>query len=312
MMKRMMTTWSCLALAACAGAPKNKGSEPEAIKPTYNEKPVSTVHTEAWSNSVPCPRDSSYEKKDWLVMVAAANACVKAKDWEKVEKVAETLAIKAPLTPWGAYFLSLAAEVRGDQPRALWMIDLALKKAPREGLFHYQKGRLSWKFGESLAAVEALKEAAQLNPGLTDAHLVLAQIHMQKDELKEARRSLELALASDAKHGPSLLAASSLEMKSKDFAKAEGYLVQAIEVYPRQARLRETLASIQESQLKKNNEALQSYRALRSLLVQHKLDDMVSINVDEKIQALEKKLAQAGQNGPVTSRQPTAERRVQK
>ena len=35
---------------------------------------------------------------------AKLNACVKAKDWHRVEKMGDLLAKTAYLTPWGAYY----------------------------------------------------------------------------------------------------------------------------------------------------------------------------------------------------------------
>ena len=129
-MKKTIISISVL-LSACASTPE-KGSKVSPLgetKASYSEKTVA-VNLGSFKPSSNCPKDTKFNGMDWRKMVSLANACVKAKDWRKVELLGSELGISAHLTPWGPYFLSLAAESRKDYPRAVWMLELALKKAP--------------------------------------------------------------------------------------------------------------------------------------------------------------------------------------
>jgi tetratricopeptide (TPR) repeat protein len=302
-----------LLLSACASAPTSSTASKDSLNdkqgPTYNEK-VGAVGIDALKPSASCPHDRAYEKEDWRHAVTRANACVKAKDWTRVEQIGDFLAMHAPLTPWGAYYLSLAASARKDYPRAQWMLELALKKAPNEGIFHYELGRLNWELGDEAGAIKEIKQASDLSPGLLDAQFVMGQIALQKDDLSGARALFRKVLAADSHNAPALMAASEVEIKARDFAAAESLLNRAISANPRGAKARVALAQIQELNLKKIDEALQTYRDLKLLASRHKLDESVPFNLDDKIQALEKTLSQADHASKVSKRQPSSDKRV--
>ena len=54
------------------------------------------------------------------------------------------------------------------------------------------------------------------------------------------------------------------------------------------------------------DEALRTYKQLKQLVSERKLDDPVTLNLDEKIQALQKNLARANDAGKESQRQPSA------
>lgn len=308
-MKQLIVLATAMLLAACAGSPM-KQDQGTVIKPSYSEK-VGAMRLES-ARAANCPTGDGYTKEDWRHGVAYANACVKTNNWKQVEEIGGHLAKNAPLTPWGPYFMALAASTRKDFPRAQWMLELALKKAPGEGLFHYELGRVAWSTGDDATAIKEFKTASDMNPALTDAHFVSAQIALRADNYGEARRLFGLALANDGKYVPALLGAAQVEMRAKDFVKAEGLLGQVIRLSPRNAKARLALAEVQEQHLKKTQEALTSYREIKALASEHKLDESPRMNLDEKIQALEKSLSQAAQPRQEAARKPSAERTVKK
>jgi tetratricopeptide (TPR) repeat protein len=239
---------------------------------------------------------------------------VKAKDWMKVEKLGNHLAIRHHLIPWGPYFMSLSASSRKDYPRATWMLELALKKAPQEGLFHYQLGRIAWETGDTSSAVKELKMASDLNPSLVEAHTLMGTLALQKQDFSNAGALFEKALKVDAGHWPAMMGLASVKMKSGDFKEAEALLEKSVRSNPRSSRARLALAQVQEQHLKKLTEALQSYKDLKSLSTEQKLDEGLKFNLDEKIQSLEKSLSQAQKVNQVTStvRKPAEQRKVTK
>jgi tetratricopeptide (TPR) repeat protein len=277
--------FAIVALAGCASSPSKTGDQPA---PTYTEK-VSAGSLD-FVKASNCPHDSMWEKLEWKKITALANACVKAKDWNRVEKMGNFLATHAYLTPWGAYYLSLSAANRKDYQRATWMLELALKKAPSEGLFHYQLGRLHWEQGDDALALKSLKTAADLNPSLTDAHWIMGQVALQRGDTGEAERYLKKALSNDPQHWSALMSMAALKNRTKDWQDSADYLQKAINVNPRSSKARLALAQVQEMQLKRLADALQTYRDLRRLNSDHKLDEGVHFNIDEKIKNIESNL----------------------
>ncbi|MGE3683866.1 MAG: tetratricopeptide repeat protein [Bdellovibrionales bacterium] len=236
---------SVMLLGACASQPRpsDRVSLSAPVEATFREK----VNTELAGemNTGACPRDKAWTKASWKKVVARANACTKAKDWPKVREMGDHLAVHAPLTPFGPYYLSLEAAARRDYPRALWMLELALKKAPKEGLFLYQLGRVHWEMGEKELALKELKQAAESNPTLTEAHYMVGRMALMRDESSEAERWIKRALANDSRHSASLLAMAEIKMKSSSWVEAERWLQEALRADPRSSKARLALTEVQ-------------------------------------------------------------------
>lgn len=278
---------AALVLAGCASSPAKTGNQPA---PTYTEK-VSAGSLD-YVKASDCPHDSMYESLEWKKVALLANACVKAKDWNRVEKMGNFLATHAYLTPWGAYYLSLSAANRKDYQRATWMLELALKKAPNEGLFHYQLGRLHWEQGEDALALKSLKTAADLNQSLTDAQWIIGQMALQRGDTSESERYLKKALSNNPQHWSALMSMAALKSRTKDWQDSADYLQKAISANPRSSKARVALAQLQEMQLKRLADALQSYRDLKRLNNDHKLDEGIHFDVDQKIKNIESNMVQ--------------------
>lgn len=300
---------SALLLVGCASSNKSGEKKADVPVPTYNEK-VGAVTVSDLRPSQNCPADGKWEGPDWRKAVAFANACVKAKDFRKVELIGNYLAIHAHLTPWGAYYMSIAAEARKDIPRAIWMLELALKKAPNEGIFHYQLGRLHWELGDDQLALKELKLASDLNSSLVDAHYVMGQMALNKENYSEAEKLFRKVMANEANHWPTAMGMATLRMKTKDWVKAETALEEAIRMNPRSTKARLALAQVQEIQLKKMQQALSTYKELRSQVQARKTDEPVSIDLESKIKSLEKDILQSAKGNQLSVRKPTSEGQV--
>lgn len=305
-----------LGLTGCASSPTKTPAPTQATinapaAPTYSEK-VSNVPLSMMKTSAQCPvSNAGFEGLDWRKVVPMANACVKASDWRKVETLGNYLAMKAPLTPWGAYYLSLAASSRRDYARASWMLELALKKNPNEGLFHYELSRIHWELGSEEQARVHLKMASDMSPSLTPAHWTLGQLAIDRGDYKEAERRLKMALQSDSRHWPTLMSFAALKMKTKDWEEAEEYLTKAVATNPRSTKARVALATVQEKNLSKFHEAIAQYKEIRSLSAARKLDEPAPTDVESRIKDLEKNLPQVTKQQVTTDkREPSGERKV--
>ena len=298
MINRLLIVAASLSLIACATAARGPAVA------SYHES-VSTV---AATNVHGACADVPADRADHRDLVPLANACVKAQDWARVEAYGEALATRATETPWGAYFLALSARERRDYPRARWMIDRALSSAPDQALFHYELARLMWATHDDSGVAAEMKLAAKLGPDLAEAHVFEGQSALRREDFALAKRELDRALAVEPKHHAALLALAEAQLKSNDFAGAEDALTRVIAVEPRHAVARLELARVQETHLKKFEEALRTLKDVRRLSAERKLDGAAPADLFQRIESLEKTVAQA-QRDQEKSRMPSAERK---
>lgn len=262
-----------------------------------------------------CPSaDKQLDGQSWQRLMGYADACVVAKNYAQTEKLANLMATHDPLSPWGPYFLGLVAEAQNDFPRALWMIELALKKAPQSGLIQYQQGRLLFALDDIAGSVRAFRQAVQLDPELTEANLALGHILFREQYWSEALPYLEKGLEKDRKNVLALIAAAECHLQKSDFKIAAEYLDRAQDLDPRRSSVRLRLAEVQEEKLKEYGKALSSYKDLRSMALRKRLDQTVSVDLDSRIKHLEQLVAKLekaeAQRNPTS--QSDAQRRVTK
>ncbi len=230
-MIRQMKTVKLVSLAsliafvgACSSGPKVK-DDAAAIKASqaFLESLVLVPGSEPLTANATCsvpeeakkpqPGQALGPSKDWRKLVAHANACTKAKDWRTIEALANAIARMDMDSPWGAYFLSLSAEGGGELGRAMWMIELAQKKTGgRLGLFSYQKGRLLFLMNETSKAMKEVEKALELEPGLAEGHLFLADIYRRDMENELAQKSYAAALKIDPKNERAITALTEMNV----------------------------------------------------------------------------------------------------
>lgn len=288
---KLLTCGSVLMLVGCASGPSVKTAATE-MKATEAQKVYlegMTVLSENKLTLDKCTDPSMTKEKSWKVIVRNANACVKAQNWRGVEQHAQELARVEINSPWSAYFYSLAAERTGDLPRAVWMIDLAMKKSPGAGLFHYQKGRVFWQLKTYKDAVAEMTKAVSADSSLIDAHLFLAQAYHRDLNLDRAVTHYEAVLNSDSKQFMSLQGLADVRLQQGKPDKAVTLLNQAVAQQGSDMGLRLKLAQTSE-QLEQFEVALTNYKAARDLARSGK-NTPVGVDINEKIKALETKLA---------------------
>lgn len=227
--------------------------------------------------------------KDWKDLVGRANTCVNEKNWSTLESLANEMAKVDLDSPWGAYYLSVAAEAKGDLSRAMWMIDLAQKKAGgRSGLFMYHRGRIWLRMKETAKAVADIQKAVALEPRLTEGHLFLGEIFSRDQEPGRASKHFRVALEKDAKSYRALTGlAETLLSDGGGASEAAALYTRALEVNPSQLQPWVRLAYIYES-LQKNNElALNTYQGLKSKVESGVIKEKPDFDLNAKIKTLE-------------------------
>ena len=107
---------------------------------------------------------STFSKvKRWGSIMRKVNRCVQGRHWDAVAHAGSQMARFRPRSPWGAYYMSLAAEGKKHYQLALWMIDLAMKKDIKVSVLHYQKARVLWLLEQEELAKKEMKIADEIS-----------------------------------------------------------------------------------------------------------------------------------------------------
>ncbi|MCM2281852.1 MAG: tetratricopeptide repeat protein [Bdellovibrionaceae bacterium] len=289
-----------VAVFSLVGCATPGGSTPSASLVSTSAVATKSVYTEGQSvlelskaGSERCLASASeFKGKSWKQMVKHANGCAKAGDWKKLELAAQEISRVEINSPWGAYFHSLVAENTGDLPRALWMMELAMKKAPGAGIFHFQKGRVLWRLQNYKDAVTEIKLAIQREPQLIDGHAFLAQVFHRDLDVDTAAKHYEKVIAIDPRHRSSLEGLADIRMSQGKFANAVELLTSAVSVSATDLRLRVKLAQAHEAIEGNWEQALASYRVAREIQGRSK-GDRLEIDIADKIKTLEAKVTDA-------------------
>ncbi len=311
-MKKLIFITACLGLIGCAHQPTTKTTAGDDLGKEFVSPVVPQSLRMVETRRGDCPRSiNAVKASGWKVQVQAANACVRSGQWSMVEDLGNQLAQAHHLGPWGAYYLSLAAEHRNDLGRAAWMNELALKKAPKNGLLLFQQGRLQWLARDQVAALKSFQAAIDADARLTEAHMILGQQAFLNNDLKTAAIRFQSAVSNEPRHLPALLGVAEVAMKGKDSKVAGEALAQAIFHHPGSFRARLKQAQVFEILEKNFPMALEAYKRMRGLEKERKLDARVDFDLDGKIRQLEGAVKEVSPN-QLSQRDPAEEKKVQK
>lgn len=275
-------------LSGCASV----GSKPkvDGSKYTRSVKGHSVLATNYYMT---CPKSVSLEKQTiWIELVKMANGCLRENRWKEVEAIGHRLAQIEPQSPWGVYYLSLGALERRDYRRALWMIDVALAKAPATGIFNYQKGRVLWFMKENVAALASVEESLRFDSDNVAAHFLLGQIYLRDLDFSKAAEHLSLVFKEKGRDPIVVDQLAYCYFRLKKSKESLELLDLAIGHSPNRVDLRVRQAQIFEEQMKDEEGALELYRKVKSLILKGRLSGTPSFNIDSKIKSLESSLSQ--------------------
>lgn len=298
-MKYWMWIIGLLTVGACSGPTKKIHSE--MYTKGYGGVLQSKVSAKECSKS-----KQKFQGMSWSRLMEQANACVATKNWEEVERIGNYLAQEHSQSPWGSYYLSLVAEEKGAWSRALWMIELAIKKAPEHGLLEYQKARISWLQGDYSRAIEGMKSALNKDRHLEAAHLQLGRIYFQERKDSEAIFHYRAVISLSPEHQESVFVLGRLYARNGDVESALSSFRKAIRLSANDSkddseRMRLAqfhLAQLLEEEEKDFRSALAIYKELRE-----KLNKMTyqNVNLDQKIISLTELAKQNSARTPAQS-----------
>ncbi len=270
-----------MGLVGCASTP-NAPKKMETL--AYTKGSSSELASNA---SGVCPKDlSKISGEKWKSVVATANACVKAAQWKSVEQIGNDLSKREPNSPWGMYYLALAAEAQGAPDRALWMLELALKKSPDAGILYYQKGRVLWSQSEFKSAMTEMQSAIRLDASLTEAHLFLGQVYYRDQDFDSAANHFYQVLSVRSVDSIALSGLAECRLHKGDSQGAMEILKRAVRAHPQELNFQVREAQVFESYLNLPSEALAIYQDIKKALERTKKPVQLAVDVNEKIRNL--------------------------
>lgn len=284
-MKKYQFTLALLALTACA----SQGTKPESTAKNEDTTKVEMYLQGLSASPVAATGDScSATKSDsWKTLVSKASACARTGQWTMVEDFAYLISKLDLNSPWGLYFYSIAAEGKKDYPRALWMIEAAIKKTGnRVALFRYQKGRLMWSEKPSESALKEIEAAAKADPTLLDAQVFLGDARLRSWDLSQAEDHFAQALKIKSNYYEAVRGMADVKRLKGNVQDSIPLLSQAASLKPTDLSTRVYLASAYED-VKQPQEALSTYRALRESISSGLVKEKPDFDVNEKIKSLE-------------------------
>lgn len=252
-------------------------------------KDLASVDFRYASTGRPCAQPVAGD--DWKVFVLAAGACVQKGDWALVEKLGTEMAASEVHSPWGAYFLGLAASHKGEFLRAHWLLDLSEKKAGGPvGIVRYEKARLLEREEGPSSAAKEMKEAVRLDSSLIAGHLWLAQVYHRDRVMGDAEKHYRQALEIKGDLWSALSGLSEILMEKNEGVEAANILSRALILKPESAETRVKLAHVYESMTKEPVKALQTLRELRVAMEKGRAKGRVGFDLNTKILSLENSL----------------------
>lgn len=246
---------------------------------------------------------------DWKMWVQAAGACVQKQDWAQTEKLGTEMSSRHIDSPWGPYFLGVAAIQRREFLRAQWMFDLSEKKAGAPiGLVHYEKARMIEKEEGAAAAAKEMKVAINADPSLLPALLWLAQVHHRDRMNVEAEKYYRSVLSLKSDNYPALAGLGDLMIEAEKGSDAADFLTRAIAIKPEIAETRSKLALVYETLTKEPAKALQTLRELRVALEKGRAKGKVGFDIGAKIKSIEQTMKPES-SGQARDREPAQEKK---
>ncbi len=239
----------------------------------------------------PCLQVADLKGKDWKTLLEAVNSCAEQNQWLSVETIGYELLKTNVNSPWGAFYLSLAAEYNKDLPRSLWMVDLAIKKASSQmAILQFQRGRILWLLDQKSQAIKEFTQTVKLDKNIYDANLFLAEISYHDLDYKVAAQKFKDVLLVDSGNLRSLTDGAECAIANSDTLLASQYLEKAIAIKPEALGPRVRLAMVYEEMQKQPQLAVNTYRALKDAISNGVVRERPAIDLIEKIKNLEASL----------------------
>ena len=280
---------------------QNTELAPPAFEVPYLMSDVSSSNSKAVAVvSIPMEKVSAdlcksrLERLSYRALTQLAASCVKAKANKKLEAVAYELMSQEPYQPWGAYFMSLSQELKGNLNSSEWYINLALKKNEKYGILHYQLGRIYWAQEKIVSSSKEMESGLRLDPSLTEAQLFLGQLDYRDQQFESASEHFYEVLKSQPKNVLALTGLVESRIQRRDSRGALEILERGLSSHPERVDFLLRQGQIFETMLNDRDRAFNTY-----LMV---LKKAKSLGQTQVIKQIQEKLAELN----VDNRQPAS------
>lgn len=236
-----------------------------------------------------CPVTSHGWRDDNLVkLIRDANACEQYHHTSRLEQIGNVLARQYSTKPWGPFYLSLSAYDQKQYPRALWMVELALKKAPNVGLMTYQRARVLLAMGRLASAAKAFHTSVDEQPNLVDARLYLAQLNVRDGNFSGAESQLEKVVSYEPNDHAAWANLGEVYISLHNSSDAIEAYQHAVNLSPDNVQYRLRLAHLYEN-AKNLKAALAAYEKVKELAEDSRVPaNQIDVNLKQKISQLKK------------------------
>lgn len=261
--------------------------------PDYAELQTSKSEIHAKSTFGKCPSNStSWRGENLKNIFEHANNCIRSGTAAQVERIGNFLSQKHYQTPWGPYYLSVAAEIKKEYARGIWMVDLALKRDPKNAWVSYQKGRLHWLSGEYSTGLQAFRMAIENDSTFVDANIFLGQVYFSNGDYKQALKYFENAKSSQPSSLDAAIGLAEIGIAMGNEKLAIQLYEEVINMAPRKVSYKLRLAQLYESVNKDYSSALSIYKRIRGLSDGSQTATDIPTDLNDRIQRLEARLAE--------------------
>lgn len=282
----------CVTLLSNCATKSSKSSEEFLNVPTVSPKFLSS------GNCI--NNHEKYKGDDIEVLIFYSNQCIKENKWSQVEYLGQVQIERFPQKPWGAYYLSLVAEKKGEMNLAIWLIKLSLSHSPNLGVLRYQLGRLLWMTDQKKEAVLEITKALEVNPEISSGSLFLGVIYFHEQNYERASVFFQKTLKYDQKSHSALIGLAECEIQFGKIRSALNYFNQLIEYHPEDIASRMRKAQVIDELLRDEEEALRAYKEVDRSLSSGSLNKEDSELVKFKIAELEKSTLKKKNRIPAT------------
>jgi cellulose synthase operon protein C len=108
----------------------------------------SSIQRYQGSKSIKCSLAESEKTLPIAALSAKANQCIQSKNLALAEKIASQMSRNEPKNSLGTYYMSVISDLQGHTDKALWLIELSLKKNEDQNFAMYQKARVLYKMND--------------------------------------------------------------------------------------------------------------------------------------------------------------------
>ncbi|MDZ4677547.1 MAG: tetratricopeptide repeat protein [Oligoflexia bacterium] len=224
---------------------------------------------------------------NWKQAIEVADSCMKTRQFAMAEEIGNELSTREPAGPWGPYFLASVARERGELERALWMSELAMKRAHEVGILHYLRAQVLWDKKEYGAAVASFEKSTELDSSIVPAHLFLGQIYYRDQDYTAASKHFYAVLKIIPRHPIALSGLAESQLRENNVQGALDAYSRLADSYSNDGLYLARIGEIYETVLHDIPKALSAYRKLHGLIQSGRITKNSEISLDAKIKELE-------------------------